>query len=501
LFEAARSRPAASTGDAASAGDARFRLAIDRVFSLAGAGTVATGTVHAGRVQVGDELRLVPGDRSLRVRSLHVQNRSATSAPPGTRCAIALAGVEKQQVERGQWLVAPEAALQTLRFDAELRLSPGQSEPLRSGQSVHVHLGSAATTATVAVLDRAVLAPGECGIVQVVLRSPWAAWRGDRVVLRDASATRTIAGGRVLDPLAPARYRRTPQRLAELAALSRPDPADRLAGLIGCAPQGVDLRRHAAAEGRALPPMPPSALQQHEARGDWAVGAAQVDAARQQVLEVLAAFHQREPDALGPDAARLRRLALPRWPEPLWRALLADLQADGHVVQRGACVHRPEHAVRLSASEERIAQKVAPMLAVAGFEGAWARDLARDSAEPEPLMRVTLSRLAQRGELHQVVKDLFYPLATMARLAALARDVAGAHEGSVTAAAYRDATGLGRKRAIQILEHFDRIGLLRRVGDLHRLRVDSDLFRGDDGDPPPEPSRAPRPAAGARQAA
>jgi selenocysteine-specific elongation factor len=89
---------------------------------------------------------------------------------------------------------------------------------------------------------------------------------------------------------------------------------------------------------------------------------------------------------------------------------------------------------------------------------------------------VTLARLAQRGELFQVVKDLYYPPATMARLTAIARQVAAAHEGEVVAASFRDATQLGRKRAIQILEHFDRIGLLRRVGDAHRLRSDSLLF-------------------------
>jgi len=104
------------------------------------------------------------------------------------------------------------------------------------------------------------------------------------------------------------------------------------------------------------------------------------------------------------------------------------------------------------------------------------RDLARAAAEPEALVRATLSRLGQRGELHQVIRDLFYPPAVMAELAEVCRAVAGAHEGVVLAADYRDATGLGRKRAIQLLEHFDRVGLLRRVGDVHRLRPDSRLF-------------------------
>jgi selenocysteine-specific elongation factor len=474
----------------AAAGDdggRAFRLAVDRAFTLDGVGTVVTGTVHAGRVRVGDELRLVPGDRVVRVRSLRAQNREVAASGAGERCAIGLVGLAKDEVARGQWLVAPPAVPPApnggcTRLDARLALWHEESTPLRSGTLVHVHLGAVDVMASVAVLaggggDAAsdTLAPGAAATVQLVLREPVGAWAGDRIVLRDASATRTLAGGEVLDPLAPSRYRRTPERLAELAALASRGAAERLAALLTAAPLGVDMRRYAAAQGlQNTPPwLPPGALR----GGDWALDAAHAEAARSALLQVLAAYHGRQPEELGPDAARLRRLALPRLAEPLFRALLAALVAEGRVVLRGAFVHLPEHGVRLSASEERIAQKVAPKLAAAGFEGAWARDLARDSGESEALMRTTLVRLAQRGELHQVVKDLYYPLATMATLAAITRRVAARSEGGVvTAATFRDATQLGRKRAIQVLEHFDRIGLTRRVGDVHRLRTDSTLF-------------------------
>jgi selenocysteine-specific elongation factor len=471
LFEAARTLP---TRDEAGAA---FRLAVDRAFTLGGVGTVVTGTVHAGTVSVGDTLRLVPGDREARVRSLHAQNQAVTQAGAGQRCAVALAGLAKDEVSRGQWLVSPTAALATDRLDAELMLWHDETKPLRSGMAVHVHLGAAAVPGTVALLDGDTLAPGEQGRVQLVLRAPVGAWHGDRVVLRDASASRALAGGTVLDPFAPQRYRRTPQRLAELDALALADPAQRLTAVLAAAPNGVDLRRFAAAQGRTIAFDAGQALRHADAAGDWALSAAHAAAARSTALATLAAYHERSPDEIGPDAARLRRLALPRLPEPLWRALLERLRAEGTLALRGAFVHLPAHGVRLSASEERIAQKVAPALVRAGYEGAWARDLARDSAESEALMRTTLARLAQRGELHQVVKDLYYPLATMAKLAALARQVAAAHGAQeVSAAQFRDATGLGRKRAIQILEYFDRVGLLRRVGDVHKLRADSTLF-------------------------
>jgi selenocysteine-specific elongation factor len=191
------------------------------------------------------------------------------------------------------------------------------------------------------------------------------------------------------------------------------------------------------------------------------------------LLLALRRFHDKQPDELGPDAGRLRRLAAPRLPDVLWRALLAALAAEGAITLRGAFVHLAEHGLRLSATDERLAQKIAPLMASNGFEGHWARDLARDTGESEALMRATLARLAQRGDMHQVVKDLYYTPARMATLAAVARNVATQANGEVTAAAFRDATGLGRKRAIQLLEYFDRVGLLRRVGDVHRLRSDS----------------------------
>jgi selenocysteine-specific elongation factor len=463
-----------------------FRLAIDRAFTLDGVGTVVTGTVHAGSVQVADELELVPTPQAtrVRVRSLHAQNRAVERAHAGQRCAVALAGIGKEAIARGQWLAAPAVALASDRIDVQLTLWQEESHALRSGTPVHVHVGASDTPGTVAILDADSdpLPPGASARAQLVLQRPIGAWHGDRVVLRDASASRTLAGGSVLDPFAPVRYRRAPQRLALLQAQALPNAGERLAALLAASAMGVDLQRWARAEGQpvaaALRALATGAIVAGvEGQPTWALGAQAVAAAREAVLTALHGYHQRQGQELGPDAARLRRLALPKLPEPLWRALLAQWLGEGALQQRGAFVHLPEHGIKLSATEQRIAHRVATLLAAAGFEGSWVRDLARDTRESEALLRTTLARLAQRGELHQVVKDLFYPPATIHRLAALAREVGAARGAEVTAARFRDATQLGRKRAIQVLEYFDRVGLLRRAGDVHKLRSDTDLFR------------------------
>jgi selenocysteine-specific elongation factor len=472
-----------------------FRLAVDRVFSLAGVGTVCTGTAHAGEVAIGDELLLLPpapgqSPRRGRVRSLHAQNEPASRALTGQRVAIGLVGLEKDDVERGQWLAAPEIAQWTDRLDARLQLWPEEVRALRSGTPVHVHIGAEQVTGSVAVLGGVegepldALQPGAEGFVQLVLHRPIGAWAGDRVVLRDASATRALAGGVVLDPQAPARYRRTPQRLAELIGLMTDSPARRLAALLAQAPMGVDLARFAAGQGVGRDAR--AALL--EAAGDvtvvpgpdgpaWALGAAQTAHWEGLALARLLRYHEEQPEELGPDLARWRRQVAPRMAEPLWQALVRRMASAGQVAISGASAHLPAHGIQLSALDERLAQKVMPRLQSAGFEGAWARDLAKDAHEPEALVRTTLARLSQRGELFQVVKDLYYAPSAVQTLARIAR--ASAVDGDVKAAVFRDRSGLGRKRAIQVLEFFDKLGVLRRVGDAHRLRNDCRLFIDD----------------------
>ena len=482
LAALARDRATRQTGGAAAPcaepePEQGFRLAIDRAFTLTGAGTVVTGTVHRGRVRVGDTLTLVPAQQTVRVRSLHAQNQPVDEAHAGQRCAVAVVGVDRDAIARGDWLVSPMLAHATQRVDARLTLWHEESKTLRSGSPVTLHLGACAVPATVAILDRDVLAPGQSACVQIVTRRPIGAWHGDRVVLRDGSATRTLAGGTVLDPFAPVRYRRTPQRLAELEAAQAPQADQMLALLLKLAPHGVDLERFRRAHGLLnLSGVPADALVYRDAQGTWAMGASAMEQARATVVKVLAEFHHQQPDELGPASSRLRRLALPRLPDPLWQALLARWMQTGVLVGQGAFVHLPEHGVRLSAAEQRLSQKVTPWLEQAAFDGIWVRDLAARIGEPEPLLRSTLIRMARRGELHQVVKDLCFAPATIRSLARRAQEVATRHQGEILAADFRDATGLGRKRAIQILEYFDRIGILRRVGDVHRLRTDSPVL-------------------------
>ena len=526
---AAATEPAETTAETTAALPAQtgFRLAIDRVFSLDGVGTVATGTVHAGRVQVGDVLQQLPdGPKELRVRSLHAQNRSTDIAHAGQRCAINLASVERDQLQRGHWLAQPGIASVSDRLDVELHLWHAEPRAIRSGTRVHVHLGTTASPAAVAVLDADTLAPGCTGLAQLVLPQPLAAWHGDRLILRDAAGQRIIGGGRVLDSRAPVRYRRTPQRLQLLQALQRPALRDRLAGLLETCEHGVDLRQWQQVFGLASVSAFDASLQTLPHRrlaGDFIIGEPAWQHLRRSVLDTLAAYHQNATDEIGPDAARLRRLARLRMDDAHWRLLLDALVKEGSVAQSGAFVHLPEHGSQLAARDETLLQRLAPHLMEAGAQGAWVRDLAEHIGEPAANLRPAMARLARSGHLYQVVKDLYLDAATAARLAALVRQLAladkepaesdqaevqqaseqpaegtpgaepgrrharapltppgpGAHPLPLLPGAHAPhASGLGRKRAVQMLEFFDRIGLCRRVGDTHVLRLESEVFKG-----------------------
>ena len=650
-----------------------FRLAIDRSFSLDGVGSVVTGTVHAGQVQVGDVLEQLPGGPAgLRVRSLHAQNLSTRTAQAGQRCAVNVAGIERHVLQRGHWLVQPDACIVSDRLDVELTLWHEEPRALRSGTRVHVHMGTTSSPAAVAVLDgdvsvpapdegttsavgdhegagegRAVpedagagrgagvergghaaagrevseaagtpadtLAPGRTGLVQLVLPQPLAAWHGDRLIVRDAAGQRIIGGGRVLTSLAPVRYRRTPQRLGLLRVLQRPALVDRLAGLLAVSDEGVDLAQwqrvfglssvavfdallaghdmsatgvaapSAAASavpaavhpaeavsptetafpakvvflaeaaspagavlptGAAAPVAQTDPLRHRRLSDTFVIGEAAWQRLSASVLQTLAHYHETATEEIGPDAARLRRLARLRLDDAHWRLVLDALAKQGLIALSGAFVHLPEHGTELAARDQTLLERLMPRLMEADVQGAWVRDLAEAVGEQPTALRPAMARLARGGYVYPVVKDLYITAATAAKLAAIVRRLAQenvqphvvsasstpmptfaptsttmstpaptaasapsstsgrpdhvpttgmAEEGQgasrlapghpghgqpvLTVAAFRDASGLGRKRAVQVLEFFDRIGLCRRVGDTHILRTESLLFR------------------------
>lgn len=453
-----------------------FRLAVDRVFSVAGAGVVVTGTAFAGQVAVGDELILTPRGQRLRVRGLHAQNRAAEAAQAGQRVSLNLAGerLSTDSLARGDWLVAEALHAPTTRIDVELRLLPGEARNLAHWTPVHVHLGAQDLTGRVALLEGDSLAPGATALAQLVLNAPLHGVHGDRLVLRDQSAQRTLGGARLLDPFAPARHRRTPQRLAQLQALRQGGLEEALPELLAQAAGGLDPRLLARQFNRPEGDwqLPADTLRVDTRIGPRLFAAALWQAALERLGAALATFHQEQPDELGPDRDRLRRIAAPELERPVYLALLETALAEGRLQSSGPWLHLPDHRVRLTEAEEGLKARLWPLLEAQRFDPPWTRDLAKSLGQPEAEVRLLLRKLARLGELTQVVKDLFYPQASLEAAAGEALRLER-EAGIIRAAAFRDALGIGRKRSIQILECLDRIGFTRRFGDERRVRPDS----------------------------
>jgi len=438
-----------------------FRLAVDRVFTLQGHGTIATGTVVSGAVHVGDAVTVMPSGRSARVRGIHAQNRPAEAAQAGERAAINLAAVETSDLSRGDWLADARALTTTSRIDVALRAMPDR--PIADASAVHVHIGTARTTARVHWLaqDRA----------QLVLDAPICAAPGDRFIVRDAQAATTIGGGIVLDPFAPARQRRSDARMRYLDAIERMLAGDGAAALIAQAPYGLRLSTliRLANDAAIADALPDDVILLEGAGEPIAIAAGHLRALRERIVAAMADFHAASPDEPGLGHARLQRIAAPAAPPDLWAAILKTLTDDGTLVRNGAFLRRPEHRVQLSEREIALAAALMPRIAAGGFDPPWVRDLATATAASEDEVRQTLRKLNAEGSVQQIVRDLFYAPERVRELVAIARRVADAH-GAIEAATYRDAIGVGRKRTIQILEFFDRVGYTRRVRDTHRIR-------------------------------
>ena len=462
----------------------RFRLAVDRSFTLPGAGTVVTGTVLSGHVSAGQIVTVSPSGLSARVRSIHAQNRPAERGEAGQRCALNLAGdgIAKDAIARGDVVLDPDLHAPSDRIDASLRVLASEQKPVTQWMPVRLHHAATDVAARVVLLGDD-LAPGTEAHIQLVLERPIAAAANDRFVLRDTTAQRTIAGGRFLDLRAPARKRRTSERRAQLDAHAIDDPDAALAALLDRAPWYADLA--AFARDRAL------AASQIEAavEGGTAIRVAGTTLGispavwvrlKRALAATLEAFHANNPDLPGMGLERLRLQLEPRLPAPAFSAMLQALARAHEVSLDGAWVRLPGHEVRLTPPDEKLWNKIKPMLGAAErFRPPRVRDIANALGADEAAVRRLLKLLGRMGTTDEVAHDHFFLRNTVAEMVEIAVDVAAQAEGGqFSAALFRDRLDNGRKVAIQILEFFDRHGVTLRRGDLRRINKHRlDLFR------------------------
>ncbi|HEX8681908.1 MAG TPA: SelB C-terminal domain-containing protein, partial [Ardenticatenaceae bacterium] len=445
----------------------RPRLSVDRVFSIAGFGTVVTGTLLDGAFAVGDEVELLPRGARGRVRGLQTHNEKVEHATPGRRLAVNVSGVEVSEVRRGDLLARPGDYHATRLVDVTLRLLPSSGRPLRHNQQVEFFSGAAQGLGHVRLLGQTELAPGDEGYAQVRLSEPMVVARGDRYIVRQPSPSQTLGGGRVLDPFPRARWRRfrpeTAERFRLLAEgspvdllvqkLAALEPADERA-LLGALPLPPDVARETLVE----------AVQARQVRrlaDGTLLGAAGWTRRQEQLLRAVAANHAALPLRLGlPREEVASRVGL----KPKAAAAFLDALAEAGTVRlSGEWVAQPGWEVMLDAEQQGKVDTLLARFAAEPFTPPNPSEAAAWVGEP------LLDYLVARGDLVRASHDVLLGRDAYETMVQGVRALFE-EQGEITAAALRDRFDTSRKYAIALLEHLDTLKVTRRVGDKRLLR-------------------------------
>jgi selenocysteine-specific elongation factor len=458
-----------------------FRLAIDRCFTIKGSGLVVTGSVFSGKIRIGDELLISPQNISVRVRGIHTQNKIAEQGSKGDRCAINITGpnLNRDLIHRGNWLLAPRVHAPVMRLDARISVLDTEARPLRHWTPVHVHTGANHITGNIAILTDRQISPGDNGLVQLVLNEPVSTCRGDRVIVRDQAATRTIGGGQVIDPFSPRRGRAKQKRIAHLQAMEVPGIEDCLTALLKLHDTGVNLTQFSITwnltqteQNDLFGPLVDRLVQVTAAGQTFLAGFSEQHwrVHKQHIIEALTAWHQNHKEQLG--AAEKQLLASMRpvpWPA-VFALALSELISARQVMKSGSYLHIPGHSASLTPPEMKIWQALEPLIRSGGLKPPVVHELSNQSRIPAKQLEQFLKRATQLGLLTRVVKNRSFLPETVAQLGQLAENLAAQQEdGQFTASEYRDVTGIGRNLAIEVLEYFDGTGFTQRQGDKRRL--------------------------------
>ncbi len=447
----------------------RPRLAVDRVFSVAGFGTVVTGTLIDGSLSIGDEVEILPRGLPARVRGLQTHKTKVERAVPGSRVAINLSGVELADVKRGDVVASPGWLRPTLLLDARfehLSQSRGNSPgPLKHNAEVKFFHGAAEVTAHMRLLGDEVLPPGRAGWVQFALREPIAVVKGDRFIARLPSPSITLGGGVIVDPQPGRRHRRfRPEVIARLETLARGSPAELLLqSLDSSGPSAVSdvLKRTSLSPDDAG-----RLLNELEASGDVlriggsasAIVASRAGwkAWRARLVGELAAYHKTYPLRAGMPREELKsRLKLEA---KVFNAVVAQAASQGALVENPTSLRAPDFAVTFTPAQ----QKAIDALLARFRSQPWAAPSVKESEAA--IGAEVLAAMIELGQIVKLSEDVL--LLPETYQAAVKRVVDHLRASpSITVAQARDLFDTSRKYALALMEHLDSRGITRRVGD------------------------------------
>lgn len=456
----------------ARATEGYFRLPVDRAFSLQGHGLVVTGTAISGIVRSGAHVRALPGDVAFRVRGIQVHDHPVDSATQGQRVALNLSDTGGAAVERGDVICDEALARVTQRFDAFLQLRWSVPAKIENHQRLRVHVGTAERLGRVVLLgSRQTLSTKESAYCQIVLDRPIHTLRGDRFVIRDATAQRTLGGGVVIHPWARRHARRAADLQATLhafhlgsigeAAEAFVTDAPEFAVSLGDLRQFFNLREELLAERLAGA----KALVLISIEAERFVTTAQrIDDFRTGIVAALRSYHESHPVATGMGMEETRA-TLPWNVTPrLFRHLIEQLDSERVLVREEHYLRLPKHRIKIGAKDQVLIERIAAVLDAGRLEPTDLNGIEAQTSSPRGKLIEVLAIMERQGKVVRVATDIFALRSTLDELIRMVREFL-AHTAVMTPATFRDLIHTSRKYAIPLLEYLDRSGVTIRVGE------------------------------------
>lgn len=453
-----------------------FRLAVDRVFVVQGHGTVVTGTVSSGQIQVGDDVEWLPCGQRVRIRGLQNHDQAVSTVRRGMRAAINLAQVRHEDIRRGHELATPRVLRPSRIVTARFQASPGLGRPVRHRSQARLHLGTAEIMAQVALLDADELRPGRSGLVQLFLKEAVTAVWGQPYVLRSPSAEQTWGGGQILQPVAGKIRRRHLEILERIERLGSNSEAERVrqvAWFAGFAGVTIfDVMRGAGLSHAQAQKMLDELLATGQLVGLRPGGHRTISLAAELLAELeerifrqLRNWHETMPLLASVDRSKLQAQFSYLGDDELVAAVVDRLLACGRLVGDARRVALADHKPRLSQAQRKLKEKIITAYRESAFQPPPAASFASQAGSHAAALRDLFDVCVAEGLLVQLGDDLYLHTEHEVELRRRVLERLSSNSG-LSIAELRDLLGTSRKFAVPICEYLDRIGITRRVGDL-----------------------------------
>jgi selenocysteine-specific elongation factor len=455
-----------------------FRLPIDRVFTMKGFGTVITGTLISGRVQVGDTIMIYPAGITSKVRGIQVHNNSADEAGAGLRTAINFQGLEKEAISRGEVLSKPNTLEASYMVDVSLHYLASNKKPIKNRTRVRFHTGTSEVLGNLILLDREDLAPGEDTVVQLRLDTAVALVKDDRFVIRSYSPIYTIGGGKVLNPI-PLKHKRF-----------KPDAVEGLKALGHQAPQAIILF-HVEASGyqgvsfshlKMMTNLPDKQLEnviqgllsqktliQVDKENRIYIHHICSERLKSDTQRQLTDYHKANPLKPGMSKEELKTKFPPLLTSKLFNLTLNQMIKENEIVQDENIIRLASHAVSLGGKQADVKDKILKTYLNAGLQPPYFKELAKSLDTDVKRSREVLMHLVNEGTIVKVKEELFFHAEAINSLKKRLVIFLEA-QGEITTPQFKEMTGVSRKYVIPLAEHFDSTNATLRVGDVRKLR-------------------------------